>query len=299
MDSVFGAILSRTRLTVRPLFPAALIAMVCLIAYSNSFQVPFQFDDFHNILEKPYVRDIRYFANFPGQQWFSGDYGFRMRTVGYFTFALNYWLNGQDVAGYHIFNLFIHLMNGLLLYRFMVLSFRTPALVDTPLNGSSKTLALFVALLFVAHPVQTQAVTYIVQRLASLATLFYLLSFVAYVEWRLSRGLEQAGRSSQLTAWIFYALSIIAAALAMKTKEIAFTLPVMIALYELLFMNGNVMKRAIFLVPLLLTLVIIPIGLVGFGQPIGEVIADMSKATRVESGNESLGISCVPSFGSL
>ena len=108
--------------------------MVCLIAYSNSFQVPFQFDDFHNILEKPYVRDIRYFANFPGQQWFSGDYGFRMRTVGYFTFALNYWLNGQDVAGYHIVNLFIHLMNGLLLYRFVVLSFRTPALVDTPLK---------------------------------------------------------------------------------------------------------------------------------------------------------------------
>ena len=69
----------------------------------------------------------------------------------------------------------------------------------------------------------------------------------------------------------------------MKTKEIAFTLPVMIALYEFLFMNGNVRKRIIFLVPLLLTMVIIPIGLVGFGQPIGEVIADMSKATRVES----------------
>jgi tetratricopeptide (TPR) repeat protein len=283
IGSMPGSILSRARLTLRPLFPAALIATVCLIAYSNSFHVPFQFDDVHNILEKPFVRDIGYFFDHAGRHWFSGDYGFRMRTVGYYTFALNYWLNGPDVIGYHIFNLFIHILNGLLLYRLVVLSFRTPALANTHLKGSSKKIALFAALLFVAHPVQTEAVTYIVQRLASLATFFYLLSFVAYVEWRLTRGLQRTGRSSQLTAWIFYALSIVAAAVAMKTKEIAFTLPVMIAFYEFLFMEGNVRRRAVYLIPLLLTMVIIPIELVNFKQPIGEVIGDMSKVTRVES----------------
>ncbi|HSA78468.1 MAG TPA: tetratricopeptide repeat protein, partial [Nitrospirota bacterium] len=183
----------------------------------------------------------------------------------------------------HLVNFLIHILNGILLYRLVALSFRTPALSDVSLKSSSRAIALFAALFFVAHPVQTQAVTYIVQRLASLATLFYLLSFVAYIEWRLTRGLEHGRRGSQWTAWILYALSIAAAVLAMKTKEIAFTLPVMIALYEFLFMNGNVRKRVLFLIPLLLTMAIIPMGLINLGQPVGDVIGDVSAATRVES----------------
>jgi tetratricopeptide (TPR) repeat protein len=254
--------------------------MVALIAYANSFHVPFQLDDVDSMLDKPYVRDIGQFFDFSSPQW--SDHGLRMRTVGYFTFALNYLFNGPDVTGYHIVNLSIHIINGLLLYLLVLLSFRTPVLGSSPLKGSAGTIALFVALLFVAHPVQTQAVTYIVQRLASLAALFYLLSFVSYVAWRLSREPETAV-SSRRRGWFFYALSIVAAVLAMKTKEIAFTLPVMIALYEFLFMKGDVKKRIVFLIPLLLTLLIIPMGLIGYGKPIGEAIGDVSKVTRVES----------------
>jgi tetratricopeptide (TPR) repeat protein len=277
---VFDSLLSRTRLTTRSLLPLALISMVALIAYANSFHVPFQLDDVDSMLDKPYVRDIGQFFDFSSPQW--SDHGLRMRTVGYFTFALNYLFNGPDVTGYHIVNLSIHIINGLLLYLLVLLSFRTPVLGSSPLKGSAGTIALFVALLFVAHPVQTQAVTYIVQRLASLAALFYLLSFVSYVAWRLSREPETAV-SSRRRGWFFYALSIVAAVLAMKTKEIAFTLPVMIALYEFLFMKGDVKKRIVFLIPLLLTLLIIPMGLIGYGKPIGEAIGDVSKVTRVES----------------
>jgi tetratricopeptide (TPR) repeat protein len=263
-----------------------LIVGICLLAYSNTFHVPFQFDDVHNIVQKPFVRDIRHFLDFPATKWFAGDYAFRMRTVGYFTFALNYWLHGTDVVGYHIVNLAVHAVNALLVYFLVLLTFRTPFFCNpsTPplrLSGGrvGSFIALFAALLFVSHPIQTQAVTYIVQRLTSLATLFYLFSVVSYVKARLM----PSGGSSNYRSLLWYSLSFVSAVLAMKTKEIAFTLPMVIALYEAIFFQGEVKKRVLRLVPLLLTMLIIPIGLVGAGKPLGEVMSDTSTVTRVQS----------------
>ena len=253
------------------------IALVCCLAYANTFHVPFQFDDFYSILGKPFVRDIRLFFG-GGAVRFMSDHAFRMRPVGYFTFALNYWLGGADVTGYHVVNLVIHILNGFLVYWLVVLSFRGPVLEGSSLRGSSRLIALFSALLFVSHPVQTEAVTYIVQRLASLAALFYLLSLASYVRWRLSSGVGPAAGWKTLH---WYALSLVSAVLAMKTKETAFTLPVTIALYEFLFFTGGLRKRVAYLVPLLLTMLIIPVGLIGANTPLGEMIGEVEKVTTV------------------
>ena len=135
-------------------------------------------------------------------------------------------------------------------------------------------LGLFGALLFVAHPVQTQAVTYIVQRMASLTTLFYLLSVVLYAMARLRlSGAEQqlpspdkagACHPSRTALVACYAGSVLAAILAMKTKEIAFTLPLSIILFEICFFRGAWKKRLLYLLPLLATLPIIPLTVLGF-----------------------------------
>ncbi|MBI2982134.1 MAG: tetratricopeptide repeat protein [Deltaproteobacteria bacterium] len=104
-------------------------------------------------------------------------------------------------------------------------------------------IALFTVLLFIAHPIQTQAVTYIVQRYASLATLFYLLSVVCYLKWRLG------------ARFFWYAIALLATILGMKTKEFVFTLPFMILLVEAVFFTK---RRWVFLLPFMLTLLIIP-----------------------------------------
>ncbi len=274
-----------------------IIAAVCLLSYSNTFHVPFQFDDVSRMVQEPFVRDIREFFDFWGSKWYAGDYAFRMRPVGYFTFALNYWLGGEDVAGYHIVNIAVHIINALLVYALVVLSFRTPFFRSEKLAVKSEKseqkpedlspftlhlsrfIALFSALLFASHPIQTEAVTYIVQRLASLVTFFYLLSVVSYARWRV--GLS--GGSSYLRQLHWYLLSLASAVLAMKTKETAFTLPVVILIYELIFFTGKTRKRFFPLLPLFLTMLIIPVGLVGAGKPLGEVISDASAATRVQS----------------
>jgi len=121
-------------------------------------------------------------------------------------------------------------------------------------------IALATALLFVAHPIQTQAVTYIVQRFASLVTLFYLLTVVCYLKWRLA---SQEARNR----YLWYGGAVLCTVLAMKTKENSFTLPFMILLVEVVFFRPFTKKRWVTLIPFLLTLLIIPISR---GDALGE-----------------------------
>ena len=184
--------------------------MTGIIVYSNTFQVPFALDDESSIVNNIVVEklDNVFYAYQLGLKFVQN------RFVAYLTFALNYQFGGLNVTGYHVVNLLIHLVTALLVYALLRLTFRTPYFQgDTALDVQvaqscrltpqpsslqlqpSSFIPLFAALLFVVHPVQTQAVTYIVQRMASLATMFYLLSVVLYVKARLGISGMQAYKS--------------------------------------------------------------------------------------------------------
>jgi len=261
---------SKNTLTTHLLF-LLLIGVAGILSYSNTFAVPFQWDGEIFIKDNPIIKDFGYFLE-PAQAKGSEFYGaLKSRYVGYLTFALNYKIGGLDVTGFHIFNIAIHILNAFLVYALVLLTFRTPFLKESGLSEPAGYIALFSSLLFVAHPIQTEAVTYIFQRLASVVAFFYLLSLTAYIKSRQTAG---------FTAFGFYAVSLVAAVLAMKTKENAFTLPIIIALYEFLFFTGPVAKRLLRLLPLLLTLCIIPLALASINKPAGEVISGVAPATR-------------------
>jgi hypothetical protein len=242
-----------------------LITLLGLLVYSNTFDAPFQWDGIDHIVKNSALRDL---DNFTRAKTLKSP-----RCVGYLTFALNYKLHGLDVTGYHVLNIFIHVLNAMLCYALVVLTFRTPFLSGSSLNTRSRYIALFTGLLFVSHPIQTQAVTYIVQRFASLAAFFCLASLAAYLKSRLSY--------KKTERVFFYALSLLSAAMAMKTKQVAFTLPLAIALYEFMFFSGDLRKRFLYLVPLLLTMLIIPLGVLGVEKPFDEMIGGVEEATRV------------------
>jgi len=236
----------------KPVVHILIIVILGILIYSNTFHVPFTYDDIKSISSGSGIQDIRNFINL--QSIYSN------RNIGFLTFALNYKMHGLNVAGYHIFNLFVHLLNALLVYWLMILTFSTPyvsAYLQADVLKTSDSyhwIPLFTALLFVSHPVQTQAVTYVIQRFASLSTFFYLVSLVMYIK---ARG----SGSSKRARYAFFAASILSAILAMKTKEIAFTLPVMVLLYEFMFFRDDIKKRMLFLLPLLLTMFIIPLSM--------------------------------------
>lgn len=259
----------------KPYWHFLLITVLGLIVYSNTFHVPFIFDDISSITQNNVIKRLDNFLfNASGH-----TYNPR-RFIGYLTFALNYRLGGLDETGYHIFNLAVHIINAMLVYALVFLTFRTPYLKNSSLFPSSGWIALFSGLFFVAHPVQTQAVTYIVQRFTSLATMFFLLAFLFFIKFRFSRESEDPSRGKTLSLYVLALLSII---LAMKTKEIAFTLPIVMVLYEIIFFRSTLRRRLLFMVPILLTLLIIPLSLLSVDKPLAEVLSDVNEVTIVQT----------------
>ncbi|MEW6713869.1 MAG: tetratricopeptide repeat protein [Nitrospirota bacterium] len=277
----------------RPIFHILLIVIAGILSYSNTFKVPFEFDDKVMVVENPTIKSLQYFIDMDKAKE-AGVYELLIsRTAGYLSFAINYKIHGLDVTGYHIFNLSVHIINALLIYWFVLLTFNTPYFLKiiqspqspaVPLFSQKAQMgiftAVFSALFFAVHPIQTEAVTYIWQRVTSLATLFYLLSLVMYIKFRRAEGTPNSG-----SRYLFYLSSVFSAALSMKSKEIAFTLPVIITLYEFIFFDGKFKKRIITLIPLILTMLIIPLTIINVstGKPLGDLISDASDATRIDT----------------
>lgn len=198
------------------------VAILGLVIYSNSFTAGFQLDDLNNIVNNPAIRDLS-----DVKTWWNFV---PARRIGYFTFALNYHFHQLDVRYWHYVNVGIHLLNAMLVWWLARLIFASPALEGGPAARHRNTVALLMALMFVAHPLATQSVTYIVQRLASLTALFYLLAVALYLKARLTESGAKYG---------LFAGAFIAAALAMQTKENAFTLPGALLLCELCLLRKN------------------------------------------------------------
>jgi Tfp pilus assembly protein PilF len=254
------------------------LVLLALLAYSNTFDVPFLFDDVRFIKDNPLITDLGYFTDPSKTEQLKLDADlrrfFRTRRVAYFTFWASHRLGGLDVTGYHVFSLTVHIINALLVYLIVTLTFKTPLLAGSRLKEHSHLIALFAGLLFVLHPLQTETVTYMIKRVVLLASMFYLASTAAYIGSRLTRGKARYG---------LYALALLFAVLGMKTKENVFTLPAAIVLYELMFFRGGMKERVITLLPVLLTMLIIPLSYIDMKKQ-GSLGATIDSATKYPGG---------------
>jgi hypothetical protein len=214
----------KRRVPLRTLIAIGLIAGVALLAYSNTFHVPFHFDDRPNIINNPNVQ-FKVLTWDRVEQLAKNTYKETIRVFSYLTLALNYYFGGFNVFGYHLVNLVIHIASGIFLYWYLMLTFNLPSLREK-YGAISYKVALFSSLIFISHPIQTQSVTYIVQRMASMAAMFYLLSLVLYVKGRLSNGWPRI---------LCFGGMVLSYLLGVFSKENAAILPVFIALYEFYF----------------------------------------------------------------
>ncbi len=229
------------------LFPASqrsllaacgLLILAAMAVYANSFSGPFIFDDIPSIRENLTIRHFST-ALFPP----NGGLTVSGRPVLNLSFALNYAISGNAVWSYHALNLVIHLLAGLTLFGIVrrtlergrlrenaVLGGFFPGSADE--NQSLTTLAtliaLAVAVLWTLHPLQTESVTYLVQRGESLVGLFYLLTLYCFV-----RGAASANSR------LWYPMAIAACLLGMATKEVMVSAPVLVLLYDRTFLAGS------------------------------------------------------------
>jgi protein O-mannosyl-transferase len=244
--------LDKKQITKTPVYLGLAIIVVCgIIIYSNSFSCSFHFDDLLRIFSNDKIKDLSKIKT-----WWNS---YPSRPIGVFTFVLNYHFFKFDIWYWHLVNLVIHLVNSLLVWWLCLLVFSSPAIKDSSFSKDKHLVAFFTALLFVSHPLATQSVTYIVQRLSSLVAMFYLLSLILYVKGRI----YEKGFSVKI---LLFAGSLAAGVLAMLTKENAFTLPFAIVLFELFFLRTkqpsiNFKDYRVFLliVAFLMILIIIPL----------------------------------------
>ena len=201
-----------------------LFIIVGSLIYSNTLEVPFYFDDQIRIHHNPHVRITKLNSKEILSAAFN-EKSSKNRPIGNITFALNYYFHQYRLTGYHLVNIIVHLLTVILLYFFIKTTLSLPALASK--YDHPDLIAFFATLVWLVHPVHTQSVTYIVQRLNSMATMFYMLSFWLYVKGRLAP--ENAKR------WPWYGGSALAWLLALGSKQNAATLPFFIFLYEWYF----------------------------------------------------------------
>ena len=203
------------------------VVLVCLVglwAYHNSFWGAFVFDDHVHILENPRIKHLwPLWATMAAPP----DSDVAARPIVNLTLALNYALSGLQVWSYHVVNLAIHLLAALVLFGLVRRTLQQPGMREANKDRASG-LALAVALLWVVHPLQTQSVTYIIQRAESLMGLCYLLTLYAVV-----RG------SDPPTPRGWYGVAVLACALGMGCKPVMATCPVAIWLYDRAFLAGS------------------------------------------------------------
>jgi tetratricopeptide (TPR) repeat protein len=200
-----------------------LIISITAVVYSNSFATAFVFDD------HPFIETNRYIRSLwpPGQSLF-GLNNISRPLIGY-SLAVNYWLSGLSTWSYHTMNLLIHVGAALALFGLVRRTLQSPELAERygQIAGPA---ALVIALIWAVHPLQTQAVTYVIQRCESLMGMCYLLTVYLSV---------RSFTSSKRAFWM------IAAALAciagMLSKQVMVTAPIMALLFDYLFFSGSVL----------------------------------------------------------
>lgn len=202
-----------------------LLLIVGTAIYSNSLHSAFQFDDTPFVVDNVTIRDL----SDVGAIW-RGVLPQHSRFVAFYSFALNYYFHRLDVFGYHVTNLAIHIISSILVWWLVFLLISTPRVKDEKFLEYKGGISFVAGLLFVCHPVQTQAIVYITQRFASLATMFYLLAVCLYLYARLMNNKNFARNFTFLG-------SVFAVLLGMFTKEITITIPITLIIIELMFLN--------------------------------------------------------------
>jgi tetratricopeptide (TPR) repeat protein len=202
-----------------------LVVAAGLLAYHNSLTSPFVYDDVGSIPENPTIRHL--WPIWDALSPPKGGLTVESRPIINLSLAINYAFGGTKVWGYHAANLMIHILAGLTLLGVVRRTLQQPRLRER-FGAAADGLALATTVIWTVHPLQTESVTYIIQRAEALVGLFYLLTLYCLI---------RAVDSPRPRAW--YGLCVGACALGMASKEVMASAPLLVILYDRAFVSGS------------------------------------------------------------
>ena len=203
----------------------AVIVLAVWGVYANSWFTPFVFDDFMAITQNPTIRHLSRLGDVLSSPMFAT--GATGRPMVSLSLAINYALGGYNVTGYHLANTLFHALAALVLFGIVRRTLLRPALREK-FGAAALTLALTVALLWAVHPLLTESVTFVIQRSESLMGLFYLLTLYGFI---------RAVESPASRRWEIFTVTV--CLFGMATKEVMVTAPVLVLLYDRMFVAGT------------------------------------------------------------
>ena len=266
-----GPVGERDRVAIPPnvLALSAVLVVLGTLAYANSFQVPFLLDDKMHILREPAIRPPLALRRVLALD----------RPVVSLSLALNYTFGGLDVFGYHLLNLGAHLLCGLVMFGLARYTLRLPTLREQ-FGGAADALAFVAAGVFVLHPVQTESVTYVIQRAEVFATLAILGGL-----WLAAIAAQRIGNGQQ-HPWALLAGLALVSAFGLFSKESVVVLPFLVGLYDWCFIASGRPRTLARHWPIYATLLLVAATAVGLrwwqaahqGVPLGGVAISLPGA---------------------
>lgn len=209
--------------------PLLLLFLLLFVSYFNSFNGTWIFDDFANIVENERV----HLTSLDWENIKDTFYGIQSHTISrplsYLSFGLNYYFHQLDVFGYHLINFIIHCITTLFLYLFIFHVLYLPILKGQFTNRAGS-IALLSATLWAISPIQVTAVTVIVQRMAAMAGMFFIMAMFFYLMGRVTPGLWKKIK--------WFSLCFLSGLLALASKENAVMLPIILYLFDILLIQG-------------------------------------------------------------
>ncbi len=199
------------------------------IGYHNTLNHSFHFDDTHAIVNNKQITELGDFRDL--HYWMD----INNRPLSYFSFALNYKTGKLEPKPYHMINILIHILSAILLFMVIYMVFTTTVMGRSRLKKYVIPLAALAAMIFALHPVQTQSVTYIIQRMESMAWMFSLASLLSYLHGRI---LHSQGKRL-ITFMPFYLLAFLTWIAALLSKQTAAALPLVCLAAEFFFITGK------------------------------------------------------------
>ena len=223
----------------------SLILIISIAIYSNTLKNGFVYDDEFTVVNNTLIKNFSNISKLFTKEYFAASGEMSYRPVVTFTYFIDYALYGLKPYGYHLTNLLLHALNGVILYIFLTL-FITPVIPNevrnlkiSPFSQNDNSLLsltisnkpLLISLLFATHPVLTEAVNAISFREDGLCFLFFISALIPYI---VHRSLLIA-HCSKFKAFCFQLLSLSFYLLALLSKEMAITFPLIIILYEWIY----------------------------------------------------------------
>ena len=234
MQQVYQSIESYGELSIsncrKVTFAIVALAVIIFIIYGNSFDCSWHFDDEPNITANPnlHLKEITW-ENVKRTLFSDRNNPHVLyRPIACLSFSLNHYFGEFDVFGYHLLNIFIHIISSVFLFLFIYHTLNLPSL-KTKYATHSYSIALLSTILWAINPIQTQAITYIVQRMASLAGMFHIMCMYFYLKARTT------GTGNKKV--ILFIICFVSFVMAFCSKENAAILPLSIFLYEILLLQ--------------------------------------------------------------